>query len=74
MAFNIEAVSFCFLLNKSDFVVPIWYLYIAILRYIFNEIEKRFAMTQQVVMTAELMTLRDDTTRCDDSRADDPSG
>ena len=24
-------------------------------------------MTQQVVMTAELMTLRDDTTRCDDN-------
>ena len=33
MAFSNEAVSFCFLLNRSDFVVPIWYLYIAILRY-----------------------------------------
>jgi hypothetical protein len=55
-------------------------LYIAILRFIFNEIEKRFCDDTTRcddnlrLMTAELMTLRDDTTRCDDSRADDPAG
>jgi hypothetical protein len=37
MAFSNEAVSFCFLLNRSDFVVPILYLYIAILRYNFMD-------------------------------------
>ena len=40
IAFNNEAVSFCFLLNRSDFVVPILYLYIAILRYNFIGSEK----------------------------------
>ena len=43
MAFNNEAVSFCFLLNRSDFVVPILYLYIAILRYNFIDSEKDVA-------------------------------
>ena len=33
MAFSNEAVSFCFFVKSSAFVVPILHLYIAILRY-----------------------------------------
>ncbi len=43
MAFSKEAVSFCFFVKSSAFVVPILYLYIAILRYNFMDSEKDVA-------------------------------
>ena len=40
IAFNNEAVSFCFFVKSSAFVVPMLYLYIAILRYNFIDSAK----------------------------------